>query len=136
MRALSQATQRILRDGYAALSRGDIDAWLQGIHVDAQLHELSEVPDAAIYRGPEGFRAWAEAALELVEEWEWEPEEFILDREDVAVVRVHLRIRGRGGGVPIEQTVFHFFRLTDAELVEIRAYLEEGRALEAAGLSE
>jgi len=133
---MSQETQGILRDGYAALSRGDIDAWLQGVHTDAQLHELSEVPDAATYRGPAGFRAWAEAALELVEEWEWEPEEFILDHEDVAVVRVHLRIRGRGGGVPIDQTVFHVFRLRDAELMEIRAYLEKDRALEAAGLSE
>ncbi|HYH62323.1 MAG TPA: nuclear transport factor 2 family protein [Solirubrobacterales bacterium] len=131
----SQETQRFLRDGYAALSRADIDAWLQGVHADAELHELSEVPDAAIYRGPDGFRAWAEAALELVEEWEWEPEEFVVDHGDVAVVRVNLRIRGRGG-VPVEQTVFHVFRLRDAMLVEIRAYLDQRQALKAAGLSE
>jgi ketosteroid isomerase-like protein len=133
---MPQETQRILRDGYAALSRADIDAWLLVVHADAQLHELSEVPDAATYRGPDGFRAWAEAALDLVEEWEWEPEAFILDHGDVAVVRVRLRIRGRGGGVPIEQTVFHVFKLRGGELMEIRAYLEQDRALEAAGRSD
>ena len=131
---MSQETQRLIRESYAALSRADLDAWVAGVAPKAELHELPDMPDTAVYRGHEGFRAWAESVMQLVEWWEWTPEEFVFDGDDVQVVRVRLEVRGQGSGVPIEQAVFHVFRFENGLLNEVRGFTNRQDALEAAGV--
>jgi ketosteroid isomerase-like protein len=131
---MSPETQRLIREGYAALSRADLDAWVAGVDPEAELHELPEMPDTAVYRGQQGFRAWAESVIQLVEEWAWTPEEFIFDGDDVQVVRVLLEVRGQESGVPIKQTVFHFFRFENGLINEVRGYTNRQDALKAAGV--
>jgi ketosteroid isomerase-like protein len=74
---MSRENVEIVRRNYEAFTRRDIDAWLESVREDAELHEVSEIPDAAVYRGHEGLRRWAEALMQLVSEWRWTPEEFV-----------------------------------------------------------
>jgi ketosteroid isomerase-like protein len=133
---MSREAEQLIRDGYAALSRGDLDGWLAGVAEDAELHELPDIPDTAVYRGRDGFRKWAEAAIETVGAWEWEPEEFLLEDGAIHVVQVRLKAQGKGSGVPVDQSVFHVFRLQDGKVLEVRGFLDRKQAMEAASESD
>ncbi len=126
----------MLEQGYEALSRGDVDGWLKTVHVDVELHELAEMPDTAVYRGREELRKWALAALELVEQWQWVPEEVRFEGDDSAFVRVAFTARGRGSGAPMTQVVFHVIKFRDDQVMTIRGFLDQAQALEAVGLRE
>jgi ketosteroid isomerase-like protein len=123
-----------LRSGYEALSERDVEGWLEGFDRDAELHELADIPDSAVYRGHDGLRRWAAGALELAGQWTWTPEEFVSAPNGRMMVRVRFQARGSGSGTPVEQTVFHVFELRDAKVIVIRGFLDHAEAVEAAGL--
>jgi ketosteroid isomerase-like protein len=131
---MSRENVETIRRSYEAMTRGDFDAWLEPVHAQAELHELAELPDTAVYRGHQELRRWAEGAMQLVEKWQWTPEEFVYEGESVVVVRTRLRAQGRGSGVPIEQVLFHVFEFRDNEVIRFRGFLGRDEALEAVGL--
>jgi ketosteroid isomerase-like protein len=133
---MSRPPIEAIRSGYEALSRGDIDAWLRGVHVDATLHELADIPDSRVYRGHDEIRQWAQAAMHVVEEWQWTPEELLHEGDDWAVVRTRFSARGAGSGAPVEQVIFHVLEFRDGRMIRIRGSLDRNKALEAVGLSE
>jgi hypothetical protein len=47
------------------------------------------------------------------------------------VARTRLTVRGREGGVPIEQIIFHVVDVKEGRLAVIRGFLDEREALEA-----
>ena len=124
----------LLSAGYDALNSGDIAGWIASYHRDAELHELASVPDTAIYRGHSGLRKWIESVIEVGgEEFGFEPQEFT-DAGEYMLVRVRAHGRGQAGGVPVEMRVFHVFEIDGGKIRRVRGYLDEGEALEAAGL--
>jgi ketosteroid isomerase-like protein len=123
----------LLVEGYAALARSDIDAWLAGFQPDAELHELAEAPDTAVYRDHAEMRQWAATAMELVTEWGWTPEEIIPGPGGSQLVRLRFRAVGRGSSVPIEQEVWHVFTFRDDKVASVRGFLNEDTAREASG---
>jgi ketosteroid isomerase-like protein len=124
-----------LAPGYQALSRGDLDTWLAGLHEDAELHELAEMPDTAVYRGHAEIRDWAESGMGLVTDWEWVPEDVLHATDELVVVGVRFRGRGHGSGAPLDQRVFHVIEFRDGKAARIRGYLSQDQALAAAGLA-
>ncbi len=133
---MSQENVEVAQRGYELVSRGDIDAWLQDLAEDVELHELPEIPDSAVYRGHEAVRTWAARVLELVQSWRWTPEEILYEGDDVLVVRVRIEFVGRGGEVPIEQIIFHVLRYRDGKASVMQGFLSRREALEAAALQE
>lgn len=121
-----------LRNGYAALSRGDLDVWLKGFAEDAELHELAEAPDTQVYRGRDEIRTWATRNQELVEDWDWVPEEFIALDNGRVLVRVRFRARGRGSGILVEQAVFHLVDFDGEAVAAVRGFIDEATARRAA----
>jgi ketosteroid isomerase-like protein len=119
--------------GYRALSRGDFDSFLAGLHEDAELHELAEMPDTAIYRGHDEIRMWAETGLAHVSDWEWVPDDLLHEDDGACVVRVRFRGHGAESGAPLEQTLFHVIEFRDGRATRIRGFLSEDQALAAAG---
>jgi hypothetical protein len=59
-RAMSHENVEIIRRGYEALNRRDVDTWLNGFHADAEVHDLPTIPDAPVYRGHYALRNWVE----------------------------------------------------------------------------
>ena len=133
---MSQENVEIVRRNYEAFSRGDFDAWLESVREDAELHEVSDIPDSAVYRGHEGLRRWAESLMQLVSEWCWTPEEFIYQGDTAVLVRARMTARSAGGGVPFEQVIFHLIEFQEGEIVCLRGFLDLDEALEAVGLRE
>jgi ketosteroid isomerase-like protein len=122
-----------LARGYEALSRHDYDGFLEGLHEDAELHELAEMPDTAVYRGHDEIRSWAEEGASLVADWAWIPEEVLHIADGVTVIRVRFSGRGAESGAPLEQALFHVIDFRDVKATRIRGYLSADQALAAAG---
>ena len=133
---MSREKVELVRRNYEAFSRGDFDAWLESVREDAELHEVSEIPDTAVYRGHKGLRRWAETLMQLVSEWQWTPEEFVYQGDDAVLVRARMTARSAGGGVPFEQVIFHLIEFQEDKIVCLRGFLDREVALEAAGLRE
>jgi ketosteroid isomerase-like protein len=123
----------LLRRGYDALSRRDLDAWLEDLAPGVEIHELPEIPDTDIYRGHEGVRRWFEGTAEFVESWRWTLEEVVKESGDTVVVRAHVELVGVLSAVPVEQTVYHVFKFTGSKAASIRGFLTDAEALEASG---
>jgi ketosteroid isomerase-like protein len=126
----------MVRAGYEALSRGDLDAWLAGADEDIELHELAEVPDTAVYRGHAELRRWAASAMDLVGDWQWTVQDVIYEADDRLLLLSRLDAHGASSGAPIHQEVFHLIDFSGGKVIRLRGFLDRTRALEAAGLSE
>ena len=133
---MSQQNVEVVRRNYEALSRGDLDAWLESVREDAELHEVSDIPDSSVYHGHDGIRRWAESIMQLVSEWRWTPEEFIYEGDAAVLVRARMTARSAGGDIPFEQVAFHLIDFQEGEIVCFRGFLDREAALKAAGLSE
>src|SRR4029078_4096093 len=94
------------------------------VHADAELHEVSDIPDATIYLGHDGLRRWAESLMQLVSEWCWTPEEFLYQGDAAALVRARMTARSAGGGVPLDQVAFHLIDFRENEIVCFRGFLD------------
>ncbi len=68
-------------------------------------------------------------------EYSAEPQDFI-DAGEHVVVEVHERGKGKGSGVPFEQTHVQVWTLRDGRLVRWLLFADMAEALEAVGLSE
>ena len=121
----------VIVSAYGALSRRDLDQWLGCTTPDVELHEVAEVPDAAVYRGHRQIREWAEGMIQLVDEWRWAPDEVLLDDGDTFVIRAGIVGRSTTG-VPIDLTVFHVIRIEDDRIASFRGFFDRASALDAA----
>ena len=98
----------------------------------------SGVPGLGTYRGHAGLRAFFEddwfAAFPL-EEWEQELVD-IIDCGEKVVLIAHQRGHGSSSGASVELEYIQLCTLRDGKMVRVDTYLDRGKALEAAGLSE
>jgi ketosteroid isomerase-like protein len=87
------------------------------------------------FRGREGIEAYAEMASETWEELRLLPAEF-RDLGDRVLCLGRMEGRGRGSGVPVDAPLGAIFEFRDDKISRMRAYLDHGEALRAAGLSD
>jgi ketosteroid isomerase-like protein len=127
--------EELVRSMYRAATERDVDAWLAHLTEDVEIHELASMPDTEVYRGHEGARRWLAGVLELVDEWEWLPDEVIHEEPGRLIMRTRFVARSRGG-VPVDQIVFQVFDIEDGKLARARGYTEAEEALAAAGVAE
>lgn len=59
---MSQGNAEIIRAGYAAWGRRDLDTWLETLHPEVEFQTSKLFPDlASIYRGHRGMRSFWQA---------------------------------------------------------------------------
>ncbi len=129
---MSQENIEKLRAGYEAFNSGDLDGALRAVHRDIEFRRPETAMDtAAVLRGVDAVRQYL--VPDAFAEQTFEPEEFI-EKGDLVLVRGKGRIRGRGSGIGLEQTVFHVWEIRDGIAVRLEVHLDRQEALEAAGL--
>ena len=130
---------RLIRRGWAASNRGDLDLSLCGYDPEVEI-SWPESGGAAFpdlqgtYRGHEGFRrVWAA----MHDPWDVDvrPEEMI-DAGDRLLVVAHVTAGGRGSGVPVSGPLIGLYTVRTGRIVRERYFNDLEEALEAAGLSE
>jgi len=123
-----RANLAIVREAYADLNRGDIDAALDAFHDDAE-HDRSHSigPDRGVYLGREQARKLWESLLEAVETVTFEI-------GDTLMMSAH--IRGRGSGAEVVGRSPHVWTLRDGKAARFQLFQTWEEALEAVGRSE
>jgi ketosteroid isomerase-like protein len=111
----------------------DVNAVLELVGPDLVWEVRSDIPDAGIYRGHEGFRR-LHASFDVVDETWYRPLEYITTGNQVVVP---LRWGGLGSGSRAAFTArgeTWVFTLRDGRIRHVREYATKEEALEAAGL--
>jgi uncharacterized protein len=134
---MSEENVEVVRTAFAAFDRGDIEAVLRLCADDIVITQPPELPGVS----PEqhGHRGVLEAFAIWPEQWEdYRTEILRISAAPADRVFVTTRTRGRGrqSGVEVEMDISFAFTIRDARIREMRIFVREGDALEAAGLSE
>jgi ketosteroid isomerase-like protein len=131
---MSQENVELVRQGYEAWNRGDLEWELDHIAPDHEFRTVQLVPDLeAVYRGREGFRQFWKTFREA-----WETVQIEVERlEPVGDDRVLalLRFRGRDG-IEVTLKYAQLWAIEGGLATRIEGFSDWQEALEAAGLSE
>jgi ketosteroid isomerase-like protein len=134
---MSQENVEIVRAAFSAFDRGDIDAVLQLCAEDIVITQPPELPDASAEQ--RGHRGVLQAFAIWPEQWEDYRVEILRIAAvpaDRVIVNSRTRGRGRQSGVEVDMEFSYVFRIRDTRIREMRIFVREDDALEAAGLSK
>jgi uncharacterized protein len=130
---MSQENVEIVRQGFEAFERGELDAMLDLFTDDVTTYRAD--PDGATYDGKAGFLDATADWTEDFSEWRVLPQEFA-DLGDRVMVRVRQMAQGKSSGVRVEEDFWFLFEVTGTKVSKLSFYSRQADALEAAGLSE
>jgi ketosteroid isomerase-like protein len=130
---MSEENVALLRRGYAAVNRGDIDGLLDAVHPDVEFTSLIAEAEGEIFHGHDGVRRWWNEVVLPLGGLHGDPEE-VRDFDDTVIARVLGTYRPRG--VEVRQTVWNVVRFRDGKAAWWRFFRTEQEALEAAALAE
>jgi ketosteroid isomerase-like protein len=122
----------VVRRGYQALNRRDVEGWLATCRADVELREFADSPDASSFHGHEGLRTWVRDVLNVTDEYRFEVEDLVENGDRVLAV-VRFVARGRQG-LELDVRIYHMLEMRDQELARVSGYRDEADAREAAGL--
>ena len=130
---MSAENVQLIRKLVEALNDRDLDALVEHIEPDAELHPLRAQLEGKVYRGLDGVR---EMLADFDQDWEYvqvDAEEF-RDADDEVVVLGRLHGRGRTSGVDLDVPMGFVWTLRDGKVVRAKSFSEQADALRAAGL--
>ena len=130
---MSEENVAMLRRGYAAVNRGDIDGLLVAVHSDVEFTSLIAEAEGETFRGHDGVRRWWNEVVLPLGGLHGEPED-VRDHGDTVIARVLGTYRPRG--IEVHQTVWNVVRFRDGKATWWQFFRTEAEALEAAGMSE
>jgi len=135
---MSQENVEIVRRWYeVATSKADLLAAMPRTmafcHPDV---EWSAPEDGTTYRGREGVRQRLEEWLNSFDDYRYEIHRIIDCGNDEVLVEAIEVARGATSGAEVRSTHYELLTIRDGMIVRIREFYDEGKALEAAGLSE
>jgi uncharacterized protein len=130
---MSQENVEVVRQGFEAFERGELDALLDLFTDDVTTYRAD--PDGATYDGKAGFLEATADWTEDFSEWRVLPQEFV-DLGDRVLVRVRQMAQGKSSGVRVEEDFWFLFEVTGTKVSKLSFYSRQADALEAAGLKE
>jgi ketosteroid isomerase-like protein len=132
---MSQENIDMLRRGYEAFARRNLDAALGMMDPEIEAHDAPEAPDAAGHHGRQAVRRDWEQMFALFEDFTIDIEE-IFDAGEELLVFLRLSGRGRESGAEVDARMAHIWTIREGQAIRLRQYLDRTEALEAVGLSE
>jgi uncharacterized protein len=132
---MSKENVEIVRRGYEAFDRGDIQTVLSLMDPEVETRLDTAVPDWEPRYGRDGFLKAIETWLAPWETYRIELHEVVDAGERVLAVFRELG-RNKGAGHDVEQVGFHLWTFRDGKAVRFDGFINRSDALEAACLSE
>jgi ketosteroid isomerase-like protein len=132
---MSRENVDVVRQALEGLARGDMQAAVVDLDPDAEMFDF-DIPDADVYRGPDGFLKWLGVWGESWESWRFEDLKILPAGEDRAVALFRMIVKGKDSGVEIDRRDGVAYTLRSGKIVRIEYYNDQRQALEAVGLRE
>jgi ketosteroid isomerase-like protein len=133
---MSQENEEIVRNAFDAFSRDDIEGVLRLCHENIVITQPPELPGASPEQRGHG------GVLEAFEIWpeQWDDYRIeilrMADHGDHVLVTTRQRGRGKQSGIQVEMEIMFVFTVQNEKIVEMKIFMREDQALEAAGLRE
>ena len=132
---MSEVNVNILRQGYEAFNRADIDAvmGLMDPEIEWQEPDVEGLPQRGTHHGPEAVANNVFGAV--VGNWDnfqAVPDE-LLDAGERVVVLGHFEGRGKASGKALDALYAHVWTLRDGKAVHFRAYADTVKVLQSLG---
>lgn len=125
---MDPATERRIRDFYAAFSRGEVEAALEVFAPDVKLINPEYAIDGGVRHGHAGLR---DALNGLHDQFDYEriEVEHLEEGPDAVLGVFRMVVSGRVSGARLDQCFTHVFRFRGDRVVELMWFhtLEEGR---------
>ena len=133
---MSQENVEIVRAGFEALNRGDIDGMLSHLTEDHEWRPPSYAIDGVIFLGHEGYVAWFEGVRDRWRSARFTPAAFSDAGDRHVIAEVRAEVIARASGTPVDQVFWTVHSMDDGKVTRTEAFASEAEALEAAGLRE
>jgi ketosteroid isomerase-like protein len=131
---VSQQNVEMIRRGYDAWNRGDVEAIVGVMDPQVQFRGHPRLPEPGPYVGREAVKRWFENARDAWETISVRPVAFE-DADDRVVVLVSIAGRGRGSGVEVQSGLdAHIWTIAEGLVVSFR-WLQGDEAAKRANLS-
>ena len=124
---MSDANIELVRRGYEAMRRRDVDELLGYCDPDIEFVSLVGEVEGEVYRGAEGVRQFFRDLLGVWEVWDVRPERFESAR-DAVLVTGSSGLRGKGSGLEMTVDWGQVFRLRDGKVLWTRIYADPAQA--------
>lgn len=133
---MSQQNVDLLRSCWEAVAASGPEALLDFADPALEWHVRTDLPDARVYRGHEGFRELVARFDESFGVQRYHPVDYI-DAGDRIVVPLRWSAVGReSGAAVVERDETWIFTVEGGKIRRVDEYSTRGEALEAVGLSE
>ena len=126
---MSEENVAIVRRGYEAWNRGDLDQISRMVAESFEWREAAEVPGAGTQRGRAEFDHYLRSFSHFWHEFEFEPIE-IRDAGDRVLAVVTERGRSAHNAVDVSQLFMHVW-LREGKAVRLEGFYDKGAAVEA-----
>lgn len=132
---MSQENVETVQRALAALLREDWDAAVADLSPTVEIRD-HDIPDADVYRGPDGFLKWVAQWGESWETWTVEDVQVQAAGLDQAVALFRMVAKGLGSGVEVNRLDGVVYTFDDGMIIRVDYFNDQQRALEAVGLQE
>jgi ketosteroid isomerase-like protein len=133
---MSQGNVELVRASLDALQRRDMTAATKALAPGFEGRILAPGVGGKVFRGPQGAREWIADFLSAWEKADLEIREVIDAGDDLVLVRLRWRLRGRASGLETEREYSAVYELHEGKIVRYREHASRKKALEAVGLRE
>lgn len=130
---MSEENVNILRQGYDAFNRGDIDVVMSIMdpNIEWQEPDVEGLPDRGTHHGSEAVAKDVFGSVaEQWDEFQVVAEEF-LDAGDRVTVLGYFRVRGKATGRSVDAPYAHVWTLRDGKAVHFRNYMDTATFLQS-----
>jgi ketosteroid isomerase-like protein len=125
----------VVRRGYEAFNRGDIDTAVVEFDPDVEWHTyIVPGPGGGVYRGHDGVRELWSDAKKIFGGFRNEAEE-IFDAGDQVVAFVRVEGVGAKSGVAVHARIAHLYTFRGGKVLRVESFEDRDAALRAAGIS-
>jgi uncharacterized protein len=124
----------LVRRGYDAFNRGEVEASLSIMHPEIEWHTyIVPGPGGGTYHGHDGVRELWSDARKIFGEFKNIPEQ-MFDGGDRVVAFVRVEGVGRESGVPVQARIAHLYTFRDGKVACVESFEDRAEALRAAGI--
>jgi ketosteroid isomerase-like protein len=121
-----------VREAVRAFQRGDMDAMVGFLDPEVDVYASPQVAESGRFTGREGWLHWVSRWREVWETFEVELEWVEPVGEDHVLISVRQYGKGKGSGVPVEQSVCCMLEIRHGLATRYHVYPDRDQALEAA----
>lgn len=126
---MSKENVTLVRNGYDAFRRGDIQAIFDALDPSVQFYQSEEIPWGGRYHGHKEVAVFFRKLTSTIES-KVDPDQFVDSGDHVCAVG-YTRGRARATGKEFEVSAVHVWTLKNGKVVRFEAYIDNPRMLAA-----